>query len=138
MKNCVLSLILALPLALNAVSLDHFITPSKQKTMGLNRLTSKEKTQLAEWIQHHLALRESDLFALENNLRLVENIHGGRAVRLSDSTLWEVDPKDRLIASEWLFPSEMTLVENKGAKYPYTLTNLATKTRIRVRPLEKN
>lgn len=101
------------------------MSPEQIDEMGLSKLTIQEKMSLHEWVEEHY---EKKILA-QNKKKdpiIEEVIKGGRFIRLSDKTLWEIDPKSTLITQSWITPVEIKVTSNKDTKYPYTLTNTLT------------
>lgn len=65
---------------------------------------------------------------------IIENLDGGRQLRLSDGNLYDVDPEDVNIASVWVSPSTPLRMEDAGGNYPIRLRNVYTGSSIYVRP----
>lgn len=59
----------------------------------------------------------------EDAKTISEIVSNGRFLILSDSTVWEVHPRDQIIAKGWLTPSVITIQEVSDATYPYRLKN---------------
>ena len=113
----------------------------KKKT-GVDHLTEAQKAALTEWLSTQLGNNQqaatpptSEADSVERYLS--ENIQGGRVLRLSDNTMWEVNPDDITISRIWLFPFPVKIEADQVANpaYPYKFTNLRTGTTIHVKKL---
>lgn len=64
----------------------------------------------------------------EQELTVVLVLRGGRVLKLSDGSSWQIAPQDINTASVWLFSPPIEVKKNKDAKtnYPYTITNKTT------------
>lgn len=116
---------LAISLFLGAEVLDFDMTSQEKKQTGVYKLTSKEKLSLQKWIDAHYEKREEPLAqdVTEKHAVLSENLKNGKFIRLSDGTLWEIHPKDTLVAQGWITPVEIMVTQSGDAAYPYKLTN---------------
>ncbi|MBP9842204.1 MAG: hypothetical protein KBC64_07265 [Simkaniaceae bacterium] len=134
-------LLLSATTALCAANLNDLMPADVQKTTGVNRLSEKEKAALAEWLSTQMNGSQSggnvtpEPESVERYLS--ENIQGGRVLRLSDNTMWEVSPDDITISRIWLFPFPVKIEvdEVTNPAYPYKFTNLRTGTTIHVKKL---
>ena len=66
-----------------------------------------------------------------------ENLKNGHYVRLSDDSLWEIDPADTSITQGWITPVEIVVTPSKDAAYPFTLKNSLTGSTVRARKAQK-
>ena len=55
-----------------------------------------------------------------------ESLYNGRFIRLSDSSLWEINPKDTPITQSWITPVEILVNPSDDESYPFRLTNSLT------------
>jgi hypothetical protein len=127
-------IILALSLiAAQVVEFD--MDQKQQKATGVTKLSKKEKRSLKEWIDHHYAKREQPL-ADANTPKaptMQDNYYNGRFIRLSDSSLWEINPEDSAITQGWITPVEIVATPNTEGNYTYKLTNSLTGSSVRAR-----
>lgn len=61
-----------------------------------------------------------------SNPLIQESLNNGRYIRLSDNSLWEINPKDTPITQSWITPAEIIAAPSGDATYPYRLTNSLT------------
>jgi hypothetical protein len=54
------------------------------------------------------------------------SLQNGRYIRLSDDSLWEINPSDRPITQSWITPVEIVAAPSNDANYPFRLTNTLT------------
>lgn len=134
----ILALLLFLPLAAGTI-FDEMSDQDKKST-GVNKLTSKEKAALQQWIETHSRQKEPDT-ANKNvkgvNPTLSENLMNSQYLRLSDGTLWNVRPEDVPIAQSWITPVEIEVGKSNSPFYPNKLTNKVSGTSIMVRKADK-
>jgi hypothetical protein len=136
----VLSLV-SLTTALCAANLNDLMPADVQKQTGVDRLTEAQKQALGDWLGTELQNNQqsmapsADTDSVERYLS--ENIQGGRVLRLSDNTMWEVSPDDVTISRIWLFPFPVKIEVDEATNpaYPYKFTNLRTGTTIHVKKL---
>lgn len=57
---------------------------------------------------------------------LQESLNNGHYIRLSDNSLWEIDPKDTALTQSWITPVEIIISPSQDPNYPYQLTNTLT------------
>ncbi|MCB1117649.1 MAG: hypothetical protein KDK50_03595 [Chlamydiia bacterium] len=69
-------------------------------------------------------------------LAITENLHGGRVLRLSDNSIWEVAPEDINYTQLWVTPFRVKIDYTGNVDYPYTLTNETSQTSVRVRHVD--
>ena len=61
-----------------------------------------------------------------SNPLIQESLNNGRFIRLSDNSLWEINPKDTPITQSWITPAEIIIAPSDDATYPFRLTNSIT------------
>lgn len=121
------AMILGLTLAFDAE-----MTQEEKKKTGIARLSLEEKTALQEWIEEH---HSKKILAQGKKTGPIvqEVLKNGRFVRLSDSSLWEIDPSDTPITQSWITAVEIKVSSNGSGDYPYTLTNTLTGSSVKAR-----
>jgi len=62
-----------------------------------------------------------------------ESLQNGRYIRLSDNSLWEINPSDRPITQSWITPVEIVAEPSDNTTYPFRLTNTLTKSSVLAR-----
>jgi hypothetical protein len=119
--------------------LDHTMSGRERKKTGVYKLTDKEKSLLQSWINTHYEKREIPLEqeATGKHAVLQENLCNSQFIRLSDQTLWKVDPENTPIAQGWITPVEIIVTRSKNTDYPYQLTNSLTGSSIGAEKIEK-
>lgn len=115
-----------------AMTFDSTMTEEETKETGLAKLTIEERMALREWIEERYAKK---LIAQNKGSSpiLQEVLKGGRFIRLSDNTLWEIDVQGMPITQSWITPVEIKVASNSSADYPYTLTNMLTGSTVKAR-----
>ena len=63
-----------------------------------------------------------------------ESLNNGRFIRLSDNTLWEINPGDTPITQSWITPAEIISAPSNNSDYPFRLTNSLTGSSVLARP----
>ncbi len=114
--------------------LDDYMPVDIQKYSGVYSLSDDQKQYLADWLAEHMGdgkKTRNEHHAKE--LFLSENVEGGKFLRLSDNSLWEVDPIDLSRSKIWLFPFPVRLRKNGRQDFPYTVTNMNTGSKVDVR-----
>lgn len=132
--------LLSLTTVLAAASLDNLMPPDVQKNTGIDHLTPAQKAALAEWLSTQMNQGQQNAPASTPDsveLYLSENIQGGRVLRLSDNSMWEVAPADVTISRIWLFPFPVKIEADEvtNPAFPFKFTNLRTGTIIHVKKL---
>lgn len=76
--------------------------------------------------------RDKNTQETQSNISIV-NL-GGTSITLKDNTKWDVAPNDTTTASGWIVGADPVIVKKStGKMYPYTMYNLHTKEKIRVK-----
>lgn len=132
-KNLILLALAFLAPLTAAKSLDQLMPSDIQRRTGVVNLTKKQKEALAHWLSENLPEDEQAPSRTAERLTLSENLHGGKIIRLSDGSTWEVNPRDVSRAQVWLFPFPIRIEKNDSSTYPYRLVNANTNKYIRVR-----
>ncbi len=116
-------------------SFDNFMSPSDQKRTGVEKLSQEEKMELQKWINSYCA---ENVGNIGGGYPSISEIFGnGTYIRLSDDSLWKIDPHDTPITQSWITPVEI-IVENKGTgEYPYQLTNTLTGSAVRAQSVKE-
>lgn len=81
----------------------------------------------------HEHSKEFVVKAEETHPVIQETLNDGHFLRLSDNSLWEINPKDTPISESWIFPVEIIASPSNDLNYPYFLTNAVTKSKVRAR-----
>ena len=112
------------------LAFDANMSEGELKKTGLAKLTLEERLHLREWIEERYAKK----IVAQTKSRgpvLQEVLKGGKFIRLSDNSLWEIDPKDTPITQSWITVTEIKAAETSDPDYPYTLTNSLTGSTVR-------
>ena len=113
---------------LAAQPLDYEMSLQDKKTTGVSKLNEPEKKSLHEWIDNNYEKRPEPVAkadSVEHPL-IQETLNNGRYIRLTDNSLWEIQPKDTPITQSWITPVEIFVTQSGHADYPYKLTNSLT------------
>lgn len=122
---------LLLPLSAEVV-LDQVMSAEEQEKTGINQLSRPQKLALETWLNNNFDPKPKEQ-KNPTSLRLSINIDQGRELRLSDDSVWEVDPRDIPIASIWISPFEVSITPSQDPDYPCLITNKTTNASIRAR-----
>jgi hypothetical protein len=115
-----------------ALAFDSSMSDEEMEKTGVAKLTIQERMALQEWIEDH----HSKKIVAQNKKSipiLQEVIKGGRFIRLSDNSLWEIDTHDTPITQAWITPTEIKILSVNDSDYPYTLTNSLTGSSVKAR-----
>ncbi len=115
--------------------LDDVMSPKIQEKTGVEDLTPMQKRALEIWINDTFVLKDQNDGPVKetSDLSLSINVNNGQQLRLSDSTLWEIDPADQSIAATWITPFPIKVGTSGNPSYPTLLTNLNTNVSVRAR-----
>lgn len=117
---------------LGVINLNDVMTPDEQQKTGVSQLTDAQKKELETWINQKFTLKSDKA----KQVYLSENIQSGSQLRLSDGSLYEVNPADRDKASFWLTPFQVRIEPNKDPNYPYNITNTVSMVTVRAKQVE--
>lgn len=115
-----------------STTLSDLIPPDIQQQTGLVNLTSRQQQELANYLVQFMQPNPPE----NQRVTLAENLHGGRVLKLSDKSIWEVAPQDVNITSLWLTPFPVTIGHSPDPYYPSTLTNQVSGTTVHVRSIQ--
>lgn len=119
-----------------ATAFDADMTVQQMRETGVAKLSSKEKKAFGQWLETRYTRKTPPPVAAKTDKppTIEENLKNGRFIRLSNHTLWEINPSDTLITQGWITPVEIKIEQNSGdPTYPYTLTNTLTGSSVRAR-----
>jgi hypothetical protein len=125
-------LLLFIPILL--ATFDSNMSPKETKRTGMDKLSIKEKMALGDWIEKYYTKNKAAQSKQKPPI-LLENLKNGTQIRLSDNSLWEINPEDTPITQSWITPVEITVVPKENGNY--TLTNTVTQSVVRARNLVK-
>ncbi len=130
MGGIMLHLVLAASLLFDTV-----MSEEEQKETGLAKLNLQERMALRDWIEEHYTKK---IVAQKNSGPILQEVlKGGKFIRLSDHSLWEIDPDDTPITQSWITPNEIKIGQSSDTEYPYSLTNSLTGSSVRARKAQK-
>lgn len=131
-------LLVATTTAQAAIFLSDTMSKETEKKTGINQLSYEQKLALEKWLNDNFELK-----SMEASLRshapiyLSENSGNGTSLELSDGSVWEVAPKDRMKASYWIVPFPLRIIENVDPsdkeEYPKVIVNENTGVRVKVK-----
>ena len=120
--------------SLTAGALDSEMSREEKKKTGVYKLTQKEQGALQQWIDNYYTKREAPLEAApEIRSLLQENLMNGTYIRLSNGSLWNIDPQDTPISQSWITPVDIIVANTEQGDYPYKLTNSLTGSFVRAK-----
>lgn len=112
-----------LVILLTIASLFSQMTDQETKETGVSKLSAKEKKALQVWFNKKNTTQNNNT---KKNPSLSENLNGGHYIRLTDNSLWEINPPDVPITQGWITPVEITVGPSGDINYPFILTNTLT------------
>ncbi len=111
---------------------DSGMSVQEMRQTGMVKLSAQEKLVLEDWIEQHYTKK----FIAQNGQKgpiLEENLKNGRYIRLSDRSLWEINPADTPVTQGWITPAEIKVTSSDDSTYPYNLTNTLTGSTVKAR-----
>lgn len=112
---------------------DSGMSVQEMKETGVSRLSAKEKMALDAWIESHYSKKLVAQNGKKTGPILEENLKNGHMIRLSDNSLWEINPSDTPITQGWITPVEIKVSQSNDPVYPYNLKNSLTGSTVRAR-----
>ena len=112
-------------LAAVLTTFDLKMSDNEMQTTGISRLTVQERRALENWIEDHYE-KKVPLQSKKKDPQLQDNLKGGQYIRLTDESIWEINPDDRLISQSWVTQIEIRVSEYDDEEYPFILTNSLT------------
>jgi hypothetical protein len=112
---------------------DSGMSVQEMKETGVSRLSAKEKMALDTWIESNYSKKLVAQNSSKKAPVLEENLKNGHMIRLSDNSLWEINPSDTPITQGWITPVEIIVTASKDPAYPYNLKNSLTGSTVRAR-----
>ena len=118
------------------LTFDSKMSEEELQTTGVSGLSIPEKKALNDWIEDHY---EKKLVAKnkQKGPELQDNLKGGRYIRLTDNTLWMIDPCDTPITQSWVTQVVIEVRETSHETYPYLLTNSLTGSSVKAKKVTK-
>ncbi len=111
------------------------MSQDQQKNTGLDKLTDKEKMALQEWISQNYAQKPGS--SKSANPSISEVLGNGQYVKLTDGTIWKINPSDTPITQGWITPVDIIVTKSGDPNYPYTLTNSLTGSAVRAQSVKE-
>lgn len=105
-------------------SLDEMMSIEDQKETGVVRLTDLQRKALAQWLIKHGYYDKNGNEDTLHGLTVSININSGKAIQLSDNSVYEIAPEDQTISAQWLGPIPIKVTNVSDPNYPFLLTNL--------------
>jgi hypothetical protein len=115
------------------IILDEVMSREEQKTIGVDKLSRRQKLSLETWLNKTFVLKTEAEKSESSPLSLAINIHGGKRLQLSDNSIWEIDPDDVKISSGWITPISIKISSGKNPKYPYLIINATSGVSVKAR-----
>jgi hypothetical protein len=115
------------------VSFEQLFPSSKQRQMGLHKLTEKEREALRSHIESLLI--EIAKLGKKSGVKVYagvggghwiqKNVESGKYIILEDGSIWEIDPLEKIDSMLWLPISEITVIESSSGSpgFNYLLIN---------------
>lgn len=117
------------------ILIDDVMTREDQKKTGVANLSLKQKIALEAWINDHFILKDQPKHNAEIARSLSININNGEKLLLSDNSLWEIDPKDRSVASVWITPFPVNILPSGDKDYPSLIVNINSGATVKARQI---
>ena len=105
------------------------------KKTGVGRLSLREREALQEWIEKRYQKKAPS--SKKKEPLIEEVLSGGRFIRLSDRSLWEIHLDDTPITRSWISPSEIKKEITQHKDFPYALTNTLTGSTVRAQKADQ-
>lgn len=109
------------------------VSAEELNRIGISKLSDGEKTALESWINRHYSKKIAAHNSSKKLPFLQENLKGGHYIRLSDDSLWEIDPADTPISQGWITPVDIKVTAVNDPDFPFTLTNTLTSSTVKAR-----
>lgn len=111
------------------------MSDAEKAQTGISRLTIQERAALERWIEDHHT-RKTVAQNKKTDPVLQEVLRGGKFIRLSDGSLWEINPKDTPITQSWINPVEIDVKPADSQEYPYLLINSLTGSSVQAKKIQ--
>lgn len=112
---------------------DDLMSNREKKRTGIKKLTPRQQEALQQWINKHFEVKESSFSA--HLPTISEVMHSGKYLKLTDHSVWEIDPSDRPVVQGWLTPAKIKVKTGSDPEYPFLLVNQDTKTRVKAKKI---
>ncbi|HEY2811527.1 MAG TPA: hypothetical protein VGJ00_09100 [Rhabdochlamydiaceae bacterium] len=124
---------IAAPLLCKQLILDEIMSKEDQKNTGIAFLTPNQKKALEQWVNDNCNCVEKNPPEEKRSLYVSINVSSGRQIRLSDNSLWDIDPTDYSTSEAWLASIPIKIVPSDDIDYPYLLVNENTGASVKAR-----
>ncbi|MES2345674.1 MAG: hypothetical protein V4494_07050 [Chlamydiota bacterium] len=134
-KLLLLALIAAAP-AIALVDLDQMMSENEKLKTGVATMTRDQKMELALWIEENFTPKVPTAptpAPSSTSLYLSENISGGKQIRLSDGSLYDISPDDTEFTAFWITPFPIAISPSGDPIYPFLITNTNTGTSVKAK-----
>lgn len=113
-------------LAAALTTFDAKMSDDEMETTGISRLTIQERRALENWIEDHYEKKVALQNKKNKGPQIQENLKSGHYIRLTDDSLWKINPEDTLITQSWITQVVVEVRESDDEQYPFILTNSLT------------
>lgn len=120
------------------IHLEDMMSDDEKIQTGVATLTANEKMALELWINKNFVPRgnaPAPAPKSEENLYLSENIEGGKKLRLSDGSTYEISPDDVQLTNFWITPFPIKILPSQDPNYPILIINTNTGTAVKAKLL---
>jgi hypothetical protein len=133
-------LLLLLPLATELLDLQ--MSPEEKRKTGVQKLSEKQKSSLQLWIDNHYEKRDTPLEGrLPQKKPKVDQIEckgNETIIHLTDTSLWQIRPKDSPIARSWINPEVGIIIHpSTDPDFPTLLTNTLSGSTVHAIPVKE-
>ncbi|MEL7431511.1 MAG: hypothetical protein AAGI90_03155 [Chlamydiota bacterium] len=118
-------------------TLDTHMSTQEAEDTGVSRLSPEEKQALQKWINKNHYVRPGAKRQDEAPPEVSEVIGNGAYVKLSDGSIWQIHPTDRLLTQSWISAAEITVEKSGASTYSYRLKNNLTGSVVRAERVPK-
>lgn len=112
-------------LAAALTTFDAKMSENEMQTTGISRLSIQERRALENWIEDHYEKKVA-LQGKKKGAQIQENLRSGHYIRLTDDSLWKINPEDTLITQSWVTQVAIEVEKSDDEFYPFILTNSLT------------
>lgn len=114
---------------------DDMMTRREKEITGIDNLDHNQVQALENWINRNFVLKSevNKQKAPMRDLYLSENFDNGKSIRLTDDSVFEVNPEDIQYSALWITPFPIQTVPSGNPNYPVKIINLNTGSSITAR-----
>jgi hypothetical protein len=123
--------------AQETLTLDQLMTAEEQSRTGVDKMSSQEREEMERWITswtRYVAEYTQKKMGGETDVAysgvgsghwISEVSGGGHSILLNDWSEWEISSASRVVVSDWLPTTQVTVIENDPpqGEYGYLLVN---------------